>query len=316
MAGTFAANGERQIIIEKPESVGLCSQRLTRIATFMENLVDGGSIPHAMTCIGRHGQICYLHQCGLQNDGSEESLSDDSQIPLRENSIFRLYSMTKPITSVALMMLYEEGAFLLSDPIHLYLGDDWRKDNLRLQDGAPCTTSITMLHLLTHTSGISYRGNTIFNADGMIGCNTQEFTARLSEMPLLFQPGTAWHYGFNTDLCGRLIEVLSRQTLGNFFAERIFGPLNMKDTGFWVEPHKRGRLTDCYRESAEGAVHNCSSEPAQISSFVPDEPRVFQGGGGGLVSTIYDYARFCMMLCNGGELAGTRLLSRKAVEWW
>jgi CubicO group peptidase (beta-lactamase class C family) len=321
---------------------GLDGARLERIVPYMESLVQGGAIPNAMTLVARNGHVAFCRGLGRQNDGSQASLTQ-TEVALRSDTIFRIYSMSKPITSLALMMLYEEGKFLLSDPLHLHLGPAWRKDKMSVWvRGHPdeadkrgplvteaCKTTMTVLHVLTHTSGLSYgfdvKGVTnpvdAVYAQRLKGAHELSllpWAEKLASMPLFFQPGSCWHYGYNTDVCGALVEAISGMPLAEFLQSRVFAPLCMVDTAFWVPPCKRHRFADCYAESptrpAGQALINISSSPEQLS-YVGPSPPVFCSGGGGLVATMHDYCQFCQCIANGGELGGKRLLSVKTVEW-
>eukprot|EP00931_Biecheleriopsis_adriatica_P104160 TRINITY_DN78892_c0_g1_i1.p1 TRINITY_DN78892_c0_g1~~TRINITY_DN78892_c0_g1_i1.p1 ORF type:complete len:468 (-),score=76.63 TRINITY_DN78892_c0_g1_i1:358-1566(-) len=288
-----------------------------------------------MVLVARHGKPVYCRGFGLQNDGTASSLAT-AQTQLQHDSIFRIYSMTKPITSMALMMLYEEGAFQLSDPAWLYLGEAWKKSNMRVwkagfpKDGnvetQDCKRNITILQLLTHTSGLSHGLDTSGSVNpvdaiyhqtpGIVnGSGTRaEFVAKLAGMPLLFQPGSHWHYGFNSDVCGHLVEVLSGMTLQEFMQERIFRPLGMVDTDFWVPPEKRHRFCDIYFDMqaiGKQGLWNISKKSSQMG-YIRDTGIVSPAG---LVSTMHDYWRFCQCILNGGELDGARLVSAKTAEW-
>lgn len=327
-----------RIEMRDPSSVGLSGERLHRIDTFVQNLVDTGVRPNGMVLVARHGQPVYLQTVGNQNDGTKWSLAD-RELKLRQDSIFRIYSMTKPITSVALMMLYEQGAFQLTDPVFLYLGEAWNKSNMTvwksglLKDGNmkihACTNNILMLHVLTHTSGLSYGFDdtgsnpvdAVYHKEGIVGFgrSLEEWVGKLATLPLLFQPGSCWHYGYNTDVCGMLVEAISGMPFSQFMATHILNPLGMVDTAFWVPPEKRHRFCDNFFElprsfGSQAKLMNISKKPSQLG-YIGEAPPLFSSGGGGLVSTMYDYFRFCQCILNGGELDGVRLLSVKTVEW-
>mmetsp|Transcript_30540 Transcript_30540/g.65790 ORF Transcript_30540/g.65790 Transcript_30540/m.65790 type:complete len:450 (-) Transcript_30540:617-1966(-) len=330
--------GGPAVALSDPLSVGLCPERLQRLDPFLEEIVASGKRPNAMVLVSRRGKTVYCKSTGLQNDGSKGSLRE-SKAPIREDSIFRIYSMTKPITSLALMMLYEEGRFQLNDPLWLYLGKAWKKENMRVwKSGSPkddnvvtvpCESSITVLQVLTHTSGLCYG----FDMEGLINpvdlmyanakidvsrcASLQEFGNTLAKQPLLFQPNTAWFYGFNTDIVGLLVETISGMKLSDFMEQRIFGPLKMVDTAFWVPVEKRHRFCDNYFElmqKGQSRMWNISRKSSN-KHFTGDGVPACCSGGGGLVSTVHDYARFLQMVLNGGELDGARILSVKTMEW-
>jgi CubicO group peptidase (beta-lactamase class C family) len=337
----MAERGPPIAVSETPiANAGLDAGRLDRLVPYMASLVDGGHCPNGMTLVSRNGHVAFCKGAGLQNDGLKGSLTTEP-VPLREDTIFRIYSMSKPITSLALMMLYEEGRFLLSDPLHLHLGEKWKKQNMRVyasghpKEGdkrgplqtAACESTITVLNVLTHTSGLSYGFDAagalnpvdaVYAAELPQGLPLLAWADALAELPLFFQPNSAWHYGYNTDVCGALVEAISGVPLAAFLQECVFGPLGMVDAGFWVPPEKRHRFADCYAESptrpAGSALINVSSTPAHLA-YVGDDPPVFSSGGGGLVATMHDYARFCECVAAGGVLDGARLLSVKTVEW-
>jgi len=251
----------------------------------------------------------------------------------REDNIHRWYSSTKPITSVALMMLYEEGRFQLSDPVWKFLGDAWRRQNMRVYvEGSKddvvteeCKTSITVRMLLAHTSGLSYG----FDKEGVVnpvdalyerdrtavmtGKTLADFVAGLAGAPLMFQPGTAWHYGLSTDCVGYLVEVISGIPFGDFLQQRIFLPLGMRDTGFVVPHEKAERFVDSF-------AYDPKSKGLVLATEVSDRDGAYTGGraqsgGAGLVGTAADYMRFARMLANGGVLDGVRILSAKTIEF-
>jgi CubicO group peptidase (beta-lactamase class C family) len=239
-----------------PAAVGMDRSRLALIGEYMDSLVDKNVIPCHQTLVARHGKVAYVHAGGVKNSGAKGSLTT-SPTALQPDTIFRIYSMSKCITSVALMQLYEQGKFLLNHPIYLYLGPKWKKANMTVFDGGhpkagnvrtvPCSKNITMLQVLTHTSGLTYG----FDAEGIMnpvdaiytktkgihserGTTLESFCDTLAELPLLFQPGTCWNYGFNTDVCARLVEAISGQKFSDYLNEHIFEPLGMVDSSFWV----------------------------------------------------------------------------------
>ncbi len=305
---------------EAPEDVGLCSERLARIPTFLNSYLDKKKLPGYALLIARGGHIAHESVHGVMDWETEK--------PLELDAIFRIYSMTKPITSVALMMLYEEGLFRLEHPVARYIPEFvemkvWKSGTPDEYETSPAERLITIRDLMTHTSGLTYdfmqqhpvdalyRKNKLFGARTS-GVTLQEFVERVASMPLQSQPGTRWNYSVSTDVCGRLVEILSGQTLDEFFEQRIFKPLKMHDTGFWVPEDKQSRLPNCYErnpETHETRLQDLASKSKYLSK--PD----FLSGGGGLVSTLRDYHRFCQLVLGKGILDGVRLLSPLTVEF-
>jgi CubicO group peptidase (beta-lactamase class C family) len=304
--------------VATPEIVGFSPARLRRIDEVMHRLVDGGKIAGAVTLLARHGQIAH---CGTYG---QMDLVDGG--PMRRDAIFRLASMTKPITAAAVMMLFEEGHFLLDDPIAGFIPEFARtRVFVRETDAglevADLERPITIRHLLTHTAGLTYdfwgtgpvhrlyqrEGN--FRADQPL----EREVARLAARPLVFQPGSHWEYSVAIDVLGRLVEVVSGQPFDAFLHDRIFEPLEMSDTGYFVPPAQRARLAAVHTSAGAGSPEGTlrrDDAPAHDRTHPP----TFLSGGGGLVSTAADYARFCQMLLNGGALGGRHLLGRKTVE--
>jgi CubicO group peptidase (beta-lactamase class C family) len=301
-----------------PESVGLSSQRLDQIRKVFGAKVDAGEIPGYVALVARRGKVAWLDAYGVQDPARGKPMSRDA--------IFRIYSMTKPITSVAAMILVEEGKVRLSDPVSMYLPE---LANLQVAVDAagaktaaelrtqPAKNPIRVLDLLMHTSGFTYGFFKSFPGGGVaeqmyldggvndLDITNAELVTRLSKLPLKYEPGTTWWYSRSTDVLGRLIEVVSGMTLGEFFEKRILGPLGMTDTAFRVGSDKAARLAQPF--------------PADRNDLVllytdPDRPVKFEAGGQGLTSTVMDYARFAHMLLNGGVLDGKRVLGRKTVE--
>ena len=314
-------------VTDKPEDLGLSSDRLTRIAPFFEQrYVASGRLSGLLTLVARRGQVarldCIGHRCVA--DGT----------PIEPDTIFRIHSMTKPITSVALMSLYEEGLFQLDDPASRFLPE---LAGLRVwEDGTPTSyrttvaeREITVRDLLTHTAGFTYGfmlrhpidalyrrigvegGKPLVPQEGQPSVDLAEMVARLGELPLLFTPGSRWSYSVATDVCGHLVERLSGVPLDQFFRERIFEPLGMTDTGFSVSDEQAQRMGTCYVAAPANAL--LPMDTADTSTY--RETPTFLSGGGGLVSTASDYLRFALMLLNGGELDGRRILGRKTVEY-
>ncbi len=312
-----------------PKSVGLSQTRLERIGTLMQEHVDDGLLAGAVALVARDGKVAYLKTVGLQDK--------EMNVPMKPDTIFRIASMSKPITSVAVMMLYEEGWFRLSDPISKYLPEF--KNMKVLASGTagdsseklvPAKREITIRHLLTHTSGLTYQWDPRVGAKyaeagithGLL--QTDDVLAdgikKLAQMPLVHQPGEGWTYGLSVDVLGRLVEVVSGLSFDEFLRQRIFTPLRMNDTGFYLPNGKVSRLAAVYGPGADGKLQRLANgvlgEGAMriCVTYPYDGPKRYFSGGGGLCSTISDYARFCQMMLNGGELDGVRLLSRKTVE--
>ena len=318
-----------------PEDVGLSSARLDRLGAILRDHVAKKHIAGAVGLIVRNGKIAYLDAVGMADIEAEK--------PMAPGTMFRIASMTKPITSLAAMMLYEEGRFLLSDPISRFLPEfKDPKVAIRPPGGSPFVPAyvlvpakreITIKDLLTHTSGISYQfwGRPYFAdlykkagvADGLLqnSGSMADNVKKLAQLPLANQPGEAYEYGLNTDVLGRLVEVVSGMSLDTFFQQRIFEPLGISDTYFFVPEEKISRLAAVYMIADGAGLRRLSEEPVTeneytvySTSFQYRGPRTYLSGGAGLVSTAGDYARFCQMLLNGGELNGVRLVSRKTVE--
>ena len=293
----------------RPEAVGLSSERLERLRRGIGAYVEEGKLPGAIVAVARRGRLAYFEPLGL--------MDVEAAIPMRGDAIFRIYSMTKPITGVAVMILYEEGRFRLTDPVSKVLPE---LADLRVYAGglgASLRTEpareMTIKHLLTHTSGLAY-GDTEPGVPEMYGAadlwtapSLEDFIARLAALPLIAQPGTEWHYSVGMDVLGRLVEVVSGQPFERFCARRIFEPLGMVDTAFHVPDEKLPRFAALYRVTEGGGL-----ERAQDDSY--RQPRPVPFGGHGLVSTAADYLRFAQMLAAGGELDGERILGRKTVE--
>ena len=299
-----------------PEEVGMSSERLGRLDAAMQKAVESGELPGAVVLIARDGQLVYAKSFGWQDR--------DRKIPMRTDSIFRLYSMTKPVVSVAAMMLVEEGRLGLQEPVSKYIPefkdmkvgvestDAEGKPVLKLVDAKQ---QITVQDLLRHTSGRTYGVLGASNAVTKMYTDADLFSQKwvladfcraLAKLPLQFQPGTTWEYSHSTDVLGRVVEVASGQALDGFLAERIFEPLKMVDTAFQVPPEKQDRL-------AQPMPDVYSGKTPELIDF--SKPQTFFAGGHGLVSTAGDYLRFAQMLANGGELEGARILGPRTVEY-
>lgn len=301
-----------------PESLGLSSERLDRIRPWMQGYVDAGRLPGASVLVARAGEIAWVRSTGYADV--------ERRRRLRSDHLLRFYSMTKPVTSVAAMMLYEQGRFQLDDELARFL-PAFRDPRVHVEGeggglrSEPARGPITIRQLLTHSAGFTYGlGNThpvsrlyrehrtdFHPADGPL----EEVIPRLAALPLVHHPGERWNYGVATDVLGRLVEVLSGQRLDRFFSEHVLGPLGMHDTAFQVAPSKRERLARLYGPSEEGGL--VPLEPSGASPYF-DGVTTFAGGAG-LVSTLGDYFRFTEMLRRKGEFEGVRLLGRKTVEY-
>ena len=299
----------------KPESVGMSSERLARLGEGMKTLVDQGRLSGVVTMVARHGKVVAFDATGKRDIAANA--------PMQKDSIFRIYSMSKPITGVAMMMLFEDGKWQLNDPVAKYIPEFANmkvyatdaSNNMVLKDQAH---PMTIRELMSHTAGFTYGyfSNTPVDklqrdADVLNVNNTlDEFIKRMAKLPLNAQPGTEWHYSVATDIQGYIVQKLSGMPFEEFLDKRIFKPLGMVDTGFYVPKEKLNRFVEMYNYDKDGKLqvehegfnHDFSAKPALSS------------GGGGLVSTATDYMRFCQMLLNGGQLDGVRLLSPLTVE--
>ena len=295
-----------------PASAGLSAERLDRITRMAQRYVDEQKLAGVVTLVARDGKIVHFEAVGSRG-------ADDDR-PMTKDALFRIYSMSKPITAVAAMMLYEEGKFQLSDPVEKFVPE---LADLEVLDGesgetAPVENPMTMLHLLTHTGGFSYGFNPADPLDQMYrekqplsAKDLDEFAVRLAELPLKFEPGAQWHYSVAVDVTGLVVQRLSGQPFDVFLKERIFEPLGMMDTFFNVPPEKMDRfLPNHFWNAEEEQLMQMGEE-----SFANYENTTFYSGGGGLVSTTMDYLRFSEMVRRGGELDGVRLLSPKTVAF-
>ena len=303
----------QSIEVVSPESVGLSSARLERLNDKMQEFVDKEKIAGAVTMIVRKGQVAHFETFGNADIKGKKKMEKDE--------IFRIYSMTKPIISVGLMSLYEEGKFQLKDPVAKYIPEMTNIKVYKREDGKDIlvdqTNPIRIVDLLRHTSGLGYGWgpkeyvDSVYAAAELFNVQTlQEFVGKAVKLPLYFQPGTKWRYSIAADFSGYLIEVLSGQPLDEFLNERIFQPLNMTDTGFGVPKKKVKRFATYYKPTDEGGIE--VREEAKTSSYVDNETLFL--GGGGLVSTTADYLQFAQMMLNEGSLNGARILSPKTIE--
>jgi len=304
-------------MIVKPEEVGLSSTRLDRIRGHFQRYIDDGKLAGTLTLVARHGHVAFFEPQGhLELEGSR---------PMHQDAVFRIYSMSKPITTVALMMLLEKGLCQLDDPVHRFI-PSWEKLGVFVGGSypaflrAPALRPMTIRDLLSHTSGLTYGFMERTNVDAAYralriadrskpDCTLQDMVDTLAELPLEFSPGTRWNYSVATDVTGYLVEVISGQRFDAYLLEHIFQPLGMTDTAFTVADAQLERFACNYERLRDGRLRladNPDSSEFRGGSFF--------SGGGGLISTAPDYLRFTLMLRNRGELDGVRLLSRKTVD--
>ncbi len=309
-----------------PQAAGMSAERLERVGDVIQRAIDDGEVAGAAALIVRKGEVAWSGAFGMADRETGRPMSTDD--------MFRIVSMTKAVTSTAVLILYEEGHFQLDDPVSRYLPVFDRQMQVVSSDGetlVPAARPITIRHLLTHTSGLSYgfmndalapyyEAAGVTDAVGDNSITSAENVRRIAEAPLLFEPGSAWGYGLSTDVLGRLVEVISGQTLEAFMTERLFEPLDMVDTHFRVPDAKRERMAVVYRHNATGELERVPDGVVRDGHVIYgidypyDEDALMQSGGAGLTSTLRDYSRFLQMVLNGGTLDGRRILSRKTVE--
>ena len=317
-----AIGGAQELPTSKPEAVGLSSERLERIGTTIERAIDDKRIAGAVTLVVRRGHVAWFKAQGM--------LDREASKPMRTDAIFRICSMSKPITSLAVMMLYEEGYFTLDDPVSKYI-PEFRNPKVFVKSGpVPATKEITIRNLLTHTSGLTYTWDPVLGqtykdakiADGLIQYDGTigDSVKRLAALPLLFNPGERFNYSLGLDVLGYLVEVLSGKTFDEFLKTRVFDAIGMKDTEFYVPENKLDRLATAYTWYPEKGLNRFPDAPIVEGPFSYSAdypyrgPKKLYSGGAGLCSTARDYARFCELMLEGGKLGNTRLLSRKTVE--
>jgi CubicO group peptidase (beta-lactamase class C family) len=295
----------------KPETLGLSPARLQRMSDTFKREIDKGTLPGATVMVARRGQIGWFDALGRQ--------SPAASAPMAHDTIFRIFSMTKPIVSVGIMMLLEEGHFTLNEPVAKFI-PEFANQKVGVEKGGklelvPLARPMTIQDLLRHTSGITYdhTGNglvqQLYKEQPLRSrkITSAEHAAMVASLPLMCQPGAEWNYSRSTDILGRIIEVVSGKSLSAFLTERILAPLQMAETAFHTGEENAGRLAEAF------PADPWSGEKVQLFNML--EQPVMESGGGGLVSTTMDYARFCQMLFNGGTLDGTRLLGRKTLEY-
>ena len=300
-----------------PEEAGMDSGRLARLTDAMQGLVDEGRLAGVVTAVARHGKIVHFESAGYRDM--------EAGAPMTNDALFRIYSMTKPITGVALMMLYDEGKFRLSDPVEMYIPE---LSDLQVAAGVdengelitePADHPMTIRELMAHTGGLTYGIFSGSEVDSMYveadllnsGITLKEMVTRLGAIPLRQQPGSMWHYSVAVDVQGYLVEVLSGQAFDDFLDERLFEPLGMTDTDFYVPAEKAGRFAQIYTYDDDGNL--APSEMFGAANDYMIDP-VFKSGGGGLVGSTMDYLKFTQMMLNGGELNGVRILSPLTVD--
>ena len=308
-----------------PAAAGFSAERLERITAHLNrSYIDSGKIAGCQVLVARHGKPAYFRSFGL--------MDRERNKPMRDDTIVRIYSMTKPITSVALMTLYEQGYFQLNDPVYRFV-PEWRDQRVWVSgEGASMQTErphrpVSMRDMLSHTGGLTYgaalvalgapdTGHPVDKVYAEVGVRRGEgetlkdFVKKLGRVPLRYQPGERWQYSLSTDVCGALVEIISGKRFDKYLQETIFDPLGMNDTSFWVRPEKLPRFAANYRRTAEKTLKLV--EDPEKSTYLK-EPTFFSGGGG-LTGTIADYWRFCEMLRRGGELDGKRVLGPRTID--
>ena len=283
-----------------PEEVGVSTKRLKRIRSLLQGYYNSGQVSGFLTVVARRGKIVHFETIGMRDVENSK--------PVEPDTIFHIYSMSKPITSVAVMMLYEEGHFQLGTPVSQFIPEFenmkvYNEDQTEVLDAKK---QITIKHLLMHTGGLTYGwGNKPVDSlyrEAKIrepGSTLADMVKKLGNIPLVHEPDEKWTYSVSTDVLGYLVEVVSGMPFEKFLQIRLFEPLGMVDTGFSVPPEKRDRLATLYRRTKENGLERTKRAAIEIDEFT-----FFPSGGGGLVSTAADYMRFCQMLLNGGELDG------------
>jgi len=292
-----------------PESVGLSSAGLASVTERLQAHIDEGHIAGVVAAVLRDGQLVYLESLG-QRDLAASS-------PMTEDALFRIYSMTRPVTSLAAMILWEEGKLQLDDPISKYL-PEFTAQRVFLDPSAPDMNQtrerqgdITVADLMRHTSGLGSRSSAIYVAEQvrLRSITLEQLTKNAARVPLYEDPGTEFRYGLSATILGRLVEVVSGMPFDEFLQQRVFGPMGMTDTVFWVDPSRADRLATVYRPAADGSLRPHEMEAIPFTEKVP-----LVEGGVGLVSSTLDFARFSQLFLSGGELFGQRILQAETVE--
>jgi CubicO group peptidase (beta-lactamase class C family) len=315
--GSSAGDLPRTLAPVTPESVGISSERLERLEAGMQRFVDERELAGVVTLLARHGRVAHLSATGSKNI--------DTGDPMTTDAIFRIYSMSKPVTGVAMMILHEEGKWRLDDPVSNYL-PEFEHLTVQVDDhtGQPrredADRPMTMRELMTHSGGLAYGfsdspADTRYSEANLFDLSLplQGMIERLATLPLMAQPGTKWNYSISVDVQGYLVEKLSGQPFSEFLRERVFEPLGMTDTGFFVPPTKVDRIASVHA-GENGQLETLSEMPYALVGPDPTERPVKPLGGAGLYSTIRDYARFAQMMLDGGALDGTRVLAPRTVE--
>jgi CubicO group peptidase (beta-lactamase class C family) len=305
-------------ITQTPENMGFSSSRLENITVWMQRYVEAEKLPGAQALVSRGGEVVYSHCTGMQEV--------ETKAPWTHDTIARFYSMTKPITSFALMSLYEKGLFHLDDPVEDFIPSFknmrvLRKNAQSIDDTEPCLTKPTIHHLLTHCSGLTYDFNLgvledTYQAEkihfGPKTNNLEEEVDRLAQLPLKFEPGTRWNYGVSTDVVGRLVEIISGKPLDQYLQEHFLDPLEMYDTAFHIDPAKQSRLAASYRPDEQGQMKRVDN-PAK--SIYASGGVTCLSGGGGLLSTVSDYLKFADMIRLQGRSGDHQILGSRTVEY-
>lgn len=305
--------GAAELAAARPESAGMSSARLAHLTSGMKELADQGQLSGVVTMVARDGRLVHFETAGKRDVSSGA--------PMKKDSIFRIYSMSKPITGVAMMMLFEQGKWQLNDPVSKHIPEfaNLQVAKINPQSGAvtrvPPDHPMTMRELMSHSGGLSYgvfgamAVDKLYTEVNVMDANQplQAMIDKLGKLPLLLQPGEKWHYSVSVDVQGYLVEKLSGQPFPEFLKTQIFDPLKMADTAFYVPPQKMDRFAEFYTYDKERKL-------VPFSAADYSKPPALPSGGGGLVSTAADYMRFCQMLLNGGELDGQRLLSPLTVK--
>ena len=309
--GSYA--GERDLAVVDPAEVGMSAEGLAELRAAMQGFVDRGELAGVVTLVARHGKIAHFEPFGKQDLASG--------VPMAKDTIFRIYSMTKPVAGVALMTFYEEGRFKLDDPVAKYIPEfaDLKVAKEPGPEGQPIVEdanhAMTIRELVSHTAGLTYgffsrsQVDALYVRANVLDRNStlKDMIVKLADIPLRQQPGSAWHYSVAVDVQGYLVEVLAGKPFDEVLEERIFDPLGMNDTGFWITPEDEPRTATMYQQRRGGDL-------APNPSREYFEKPAFFSGGGGLVSTAMDYARFAEMMLNGGELDGVRILTPETIE--
>ena len=303
-----------------PTAAGFCPEKLAKLDDHLiSRYIEPQKIPGYSFQVVRRGAVAATSSMGL--------MDIERNKPMRDDTIFRIYSMSKPITSIALMMLFEEGRFQLTDPVYKFI-PSWRKHRVWVEGEGksmvtrPPNSPLTVQHLLCHTAGLTYGGflpglelpvDPAYTAAGISRAGTdtlKEFVEKLAEVPLLYDPGSRWSYSLSTDVCGHLIEAISGQTFESFLQERLFEPLDMPDTGFTVSDDQLDRFAACYERAPDKSLRIQDDPETSRYRNLPRAP----SGAGGLVGTVRDYANFCEMLAHKGQFQGKQIIGRPTLE--